>query len=77
MHSYGSLNDSDSVDSQDIKNCFRQNNDSFENEYEQELGIEFNDVKDNDNDNNALNSLQQRKKLVRKTKKHGEIRFSL
>ena len=77
MHSYGSLNDSDSVDSQDIKNCFRQNNDSFENEYEQELGIEFNGVKDNDNDNNALNSLQQRKKLVRKIKKHGEIRFSL
>ena len=76
-HSYGSLNDSDFVDSQDIKNCFRQNNDSFENEYEQELGIEFNDGKDNDNDNNALNSLQQRKKLVRKIKKHGEIRFSL
>ena len=34
--SYGSLNDSDSADSQDTENYFRQNNDSSENEYLQE-----------------------------------------
>ena len=76
-HLYGSLNDSDSVDSQDIENYFRQNNDFFENGYEQELGIEFNDDNDNDNNKNALKSLQRRKKLVCKIKKHDEIRFPL
>ena len=69
-HSYGlSYNDSglfsdSSVGFDFIENYFRQDNDSYENEYLQELGIDT-----NDNNNNDVELVQRKQKRIYKPKR--------
>ena len=73
-HSYGlSYNDSglfsdSSVGSDFIENYFRQDNDSCENEYLQELGIAT-----NDNNNHNVELVQRKQKRIHKPKKDDNI----
>ena len=73
-HSYGlSYNDSglfsdSSVGFDFIENHFRQDNDSYENEYLQELGIDT-----NDNNNNDVELVQRKQKRIYKPKKDDNI----